>query len=77
MVNNGTLSELTTLTFPCNDLSLYLTFRTLFRSSEAIWEEPPEERGRMGYPLKAGHYVPQGFQAPEAAASSDGHSGRF
>jgi hypothetical protein len=30
-----------------------------------------------GYPLKAGHYVPQWFQAPEAAASSDGHSGRF
>jgi hypothetical protein len=25
---------------------LFLTFRTIFRSSEAILAEPPEERGR-------------------------------
>ena len=34
-------------------------------------------RPRVADPRKAGHYVPQGFQAPEVAASSDGHSGRF
>jgi hypothetical protein len=32
---------------------------------------------RLGHPLKAGHYVPQQFQAPEAVASSDGDSGHF
>ena len=30
-----------------------------------------------GYPLKAGHHMPQWFQAPKAPASSDGHSRRF
>ncbi len=36
-----------------------------------------DSRVKSGYPLKAGHYVPQWFQALEAAASSDGHSRRF
>ena len=32
---------------------------------------------RRGYPLKAGHQMPQWFQASKVVASSDGHSGRF
>jgi len=39
--------------------------------------DPGEAVLFAGYPLKAGHYVPQWFQAPEAAAASDGHAGRF
>ncbi len=31
----------------------------------------------IGYPLKAGHQMPQWFQASKVVASSDGHSGRF
>jgi hypothetical protein len=30
-----------------------------------------------GYPLKAGHQMPQWFQASQVVASSDGHSGCF
>ncbi len=55
----------------------YLTDKILTSRSALEGERKQVTVLFAGYPLKAGHYVPQWFRAPEAVASSDGHSGHF